>query len=79
MNHIKENTNKSYIIVVPTVNIALDFAEKFDSAETIKLCVDNGAVNNLKTAIDELIIILVAVVWEVLLNMLMIHYLTSII
>ena len=53
MNHIKENTNKSYIIVVPTVNIALDFAEKFDSPETIKLCVDNGAFNNLKAAIDE--------------------------
>ena len=30
MNHIKENTNKSYIIVVPTVNITLDFPEKFD-------------------------------------------------
>ena len=28
MNHIKENTNKSYIIIVPTVNIALDFAKK---------------------------------------------------
>ena len=53
MNHIKENANKSYIIVVPTVNIALDFAEKFDSPETIKLCVDNGAFNNLKAAIDE--------------------------
>ena len=53
MNRIKENTNKSYIIVVPTVNIALDFAEKFNSPETITLCVDNGAFNNLKAAIDE--------------------------
>ena len=52
MNHIKENTNKSYIIVVPTVNIALDFAENFDSPETIQLLVD-GAFNNLKAAIDE--------------------------
>ena len=60
MNHMKEDTNKSYIIVVPIVNIALVFAEKCDSLETIKLCVDLfsqksdvGAFNNLKAAIDE--------------------------
>ena len=55
MDHIKENTNKSYIIGAPSVNITgtLDFAEKCDSPETIKLRVDNGAFNNLKVAIDE--------------------------
>ena len=35
------------------MNIALDFAEKFDSPETLKLCADNGAFNNRKAAIDE--------------------------
>ena len=68
------------------MNISLDFAEKCDSPETIKLCVDNDAFNNFKAVIDEKKRIIITTYYtcrrrlvSILLNILMIHYLTSIV